>query len=84
MTQKLKIYSQSIGGGNYSQVPTVILKGKWLKDAGFKCGKYLEVIIEGDKITLTKATPPEKSTTQALEERIKNLNDEQKRNWLSS
>ena len=31
MSRKLKVYEQSIGGGNYTQVPTVVLKGQWLK-----------------------------------------------------
>lgn len=77
MTRKLKIYEQSMGGGNYTQVPTILLKGKWLEDAGFKCGEYVEVVVEGDKITLTKTTPPEKPTKQSLEEKIKELDKEQ-------
>lgn len=44
MTRKLKIYEQSMGGGNYTQVPTKLLKGKWLEEAGFKCGEYVEVV----------------------------------------
>lgn len=32
---------QSIGGGNYTQVPTVVLKGQWLKAAGFEAGEYV-------------------------------------------
>ena len=35
MSRKLKIYEQSMGGGSYTSVPTIILKGKWLKEAGF-------------------------------------------------
>lgn len=34
--RKLKIYEQSMGGGNYTQVTTSILKGQWLKIAGLK------------------------------------------------
>lgn len=29
--RKLKIYSQSMGGGNYTSVATILLKGKWLE-----------------------------------------------------
>ncbi len=28
ISRKLKIYEQSMGGGNYTQVPTILLKGK--------------------------------------------------------
>lgn len=32
-----------MGGGNYTQVPTIILKGQWLKTAGIVAGDYVEV-----------------------------------------
>lgn len=79
MARKLKIYSQSMGGGNYTQVPTVVLKGQWLKAAGFEIGDYLEIACDGDKITLIKTTPPEpKATQKSLEEKIKNLGKAQR------
>lgn len=79
MARKLKIYSQSMGGGNYTQVPTVVLKGQWLKAAGFEIGDYLEIECDGDKITLIKTTPPEtKATKKSLEEKIKNLDKAQR------
>lgn len=83
MARKLKVYEQSMGGGNYTQVPTIILKGQWLKTAGFEAGEYVEVACEGDKITLTKTTPPEtKSTKKSLEEKINEL-DAKKRKKLA-
>lgn len=79
MARKLKIYSQSMGGGNYTQVPTVVLKGQWLKAAGFEIGDYLEIECDGDKITLIKTTPPEPNTTKkSLEEKIKKLDKTQR------
>lgn len=78
MARKLKVYEQSMGGGNYTQVPTIVLKGQWLKAAGFKAGDYVEVVCDGDKITLTKTTPPEPTTKESLEEKIKNLDESQK------
>lgn len=30
--RKLKIYEQSMGVSNYTPVPTILLKGKWLKE----------------------------------------------------
>lgn len=64
--------------GNYTPVPTILLKGKWLKEADFKSGEYVEVIVEGDKITLTKTTLPEASNKKSLEEKIKKLDPEQR------
>ena len=46
---KLKIYSQSMGGGYYASVPTILLKGKWLEEAGFHKREYVGVEINGDK-----------------------------------
>lgn len=78
MKRTLKIYAQSMGGGNYTPVPTILLKGKWLEEAGFSTGGYVEVVCEGDKITLTKTTPPKPEKAESLEEQVKNLTDEQK------
>lgn len=68
--RKLKIYEQS-QGTSYTPVPTIIIKGLWLKESGFNAGEYLEVEVEGDKIVLSKTTPPapkEKSFNQKIEE----------------
>lgn len=79
MKRKLKIYEQSMGGGNYTQVPTILLKGKWLEEAGFKAGEYVEATCEGDSITLTKTTPPESKSKKSLEEKIKELDSDQRK-----
>lgn len=60
---------------NYTQVPAILIKGKWLEERGFKCGEYVEV--EGDKITLTKTTPPEKESPKTISEKIKELDENQ-------
>jgi len=78
MSRKLKIYEQSMGGGNYTHVPTILIKGKWLEEAGFKCGEYVEVVVEGDKITLTKTTPPEVKEKVSLEEKVRMLDKRQR------
>jgi len=78
MSRKLKIYEQSMGGGNYTHVPTILIKGKWLEEGGFKCGKYVEVVVEGDKITLTKTTPPEVKEKVSLEEKVRMLDKRQR------
>lgn len=78
MARKLKIYKQSMSGTNYTQVPTIILKGQWLKEAGFNFGEYVEVICEGEKIILSKTLDSKENTVKSLEEKIKSLDRKQK------
>ena len=80
MARELKVYAQSMGGGNYTQVPTIILKGQWLKNAGFEAGDFVEIECNGDKIALTKTTPPEtKSAKRSIEEKINELDSKQRK-----
>ena len=72
MARKLKVYYSS---SNYEEVPTIILKGKWLEKAGFNIGDYVEVECDGDKITLVK-TPPENKDT--LMDRLNKLTKKQR------
>lgn len=68
--RKLKIYEQS-QGTSYTPVPTIIIKGLWLKECGFNAGEYVDVEVDGEKIVLTKAAAPapkEKSFNQKIEE----------------
>lgn len=78
MSRKLKIYEQSMGGGNYTPVPTILLKGKWLEQSGFKSGEYVEVEVNGDEITLRKTTPPEIKEKVSLEEKVRMLDKKQR------
>ena len=66
MARKLKVYEQSMSGSSYTQVPTIILKGQWLKAAGSETGQYVEVVCEGDKITLSKTTAPEINNQEVI------------------
>lgn len=79
MKRKLKIYEQSMGGGNYTQVPTLLLKGKWLEEVGFKAGEYVEVNIENEVITITKTNPPEIKERKNLQEKIDDLTPDQRK-----
>lgn len=74
MGRKLKVLEQHFGA-DYTPVPTILLKGKWLEAAGFQIGEYVEVSIENDVITITKTTPPEEKLT--LDEKIKSLDKKQ-------
>lgn len=66
-------------GGNYTQVPTLLLKGKWLEEVGFKAGEYVEVNVKNEIITITKTTPPETADMKTLKEKIDKLSPEQKK-----
>ena len=80
MKRKLKIYSQSMSSYSSTYVPTILLKGKWLEEAGFKAGEYVEVITDSDKITLTKTAAPEpKKRKMSLEEKIEGLDEKQRK-----
>lgn len=51
--KKLKVYGQS-NGYNYKDVPTIILKGKWLEDAGFNVGTEINVEISDGEIKIIR------------------------------
>ena len=40
--RRLKVYGQS-NGYNYQDVPTIVLKGKWLEAAGFDIGDSISI-----------------------------------------
>ena len=52
-TRELKVYGQS--GYKYQNTPTIVLKGKWLENAGFKIGDQLMITIASNDIRITKA-----------------------------
>lgn len=49
--RRLKVYGQS-NGYNYQNVPTIILKGKWLEEVGFDIGSDLMVECEDGKLII--------------------------------
>ena len=51
--RRLKVYGQS-NGYNYQDVPTIVLKGKWLEKAGFSIEDQIQVIVEYGKILVQK------------------------------
>lgn len=50
-TRELKVYGQS--GYKYQNTPTIMLKGKWLEDAGFDIGQPISVKVEHKVLTIT-------------------------------
>ena len=50
--RSIKVYGQS--GYKYRETPTIMLKGMWLKEAGFDVGDYISVICEDGKIVIAQ------------------------------
>ena len=48
--RSVKVYGQS--GYKYRETPTIMLKGLWLKEAGFDIGDYISVTCEDGKIVI--------------------------------
>lgn len=56
--RRLKVYGQS-NGYNYQDVPTIVLKGKWLEQAGFNINDDILVQIENGVLCIQKHIPSE-------------------------
>lgn len=50
-TRNMKVYEQT--GYNYKSTPTIMLKGQWLREAGFDCGTSITVTCEDRKLIIT-------------------------------
>ena len=50
--RRLKVYGQS-NGYNYKDVPTIVLKGKWLEAAGFDIGDAVILECEDGRIVIS-------------------------------
>lgn len=48
--RSIKVYGQS--GYRYRETPTIMLKGKWLEELGFKIGDYISVSCEDVELTI--------------------------------
>ena len=55
--RNMKVYEQS--GYNYKAIPTIMMKGEWLREIGFDCGTGIMVECEDGKLTITKVKPEE-------------------------
>ena len=51
--RNLKVYEMS--GYQYKPVPTITLKGAWLRDCGFEEGAPITVRCEGGRLTITRS-----------------------------
>ena len=52
INRRLKVYGQS-NGYNYQDVPTIVLKGKWLEAAGFDIGDRVVLECENGRLVIT-------------------------------
>ncbi len=50
-SRRLKVYGQS-NGYNYKEVPTIILKGQWLKKYGFSAETPITVACEDGQLLI--------------------------------
>ena len=48
--RSLKVVGQS--GYNYQTTPTIVLKGRWLQEAGFDIGRCVQVKCEEGKLVI--------------------------------
>lgn len=62
--RSVKVYGQS--GYKYRETPTIMLKGLWLKEAGFDIGDYISVTCEDGKIIIIQDA--ERAVVKAAEE----------------
>lgn len=62
--RSVKVYGQS--GYKYRETSTIMLKGLWLREAGFDIGDYISVICEDSKIVITQDA--ERAAVKAAEE----------------
>ena len=44
---------QGLSGYKYKETPTIMLKGQWLKEAGFEVGRYVQVKCEDGKLIIS-------------------------------
>lgn len=50
--RNMKVHGTS--GYRYKVTPTIMLKGEWLKELGFKIGDYVSVSCENGKLVITQ------------------------------
>lgn len=61
--RSIKVYGQS--GYKYRETPTILLKGNWLKEAGFDIGDYISVTCEDGRLIISQDT--ERAAVKAAE-----------------
>ena len=65
MAKKRSVMAYGQSGYKYRETPTIMLKGLWLKEAGFDIGDYISVTCEDGKIIITQEA--ERAAVKAAE-----------------
>lgn len=85
MTKKernIKVYSTS--GYQYRETPTILLKGQWLKEAGFEIGDYITVRCEDGRLVIAQDTERARLEAEAKEKLEKERKALKKRQLVES
>ena len=69
--RNMKVYEQS--GYRYKSTPAIMLKGQWLREAGFDCGTSITVTCEEGRLVIVPRE--EASYVDAFEENGKAMVD---------
>jgi toxic protein SymE len=72
--RSIKVYGRS--GYRYRETPTIMLKGKWLEELGFKIGDYIFASCENGKLTIipdAERTAMEAAESEFMEQEMKDL-----------
>ena len=69
--RNMKVYEQS--GYQYKSTPAIMLKGQWLREAGFDCGTSITVTCEEGRLVIVPRE--EESYVDAFEENGKAMVD---------
>lgn len=64
--RSIKVCSQS--GYKYKETPVILLKGQWLKEAGFNIGDYISVTCEEGRLIISQDA--EKAAMKAAEDKF--------------
>ncbi len=75
--RKLKVYDTN--GKNYASTPTIILKGKWLKQYGFDMNTPIMVSCENGRLTIEPREPDPEPKDESIENFISSLSGKQLR-----
>ena len=78
--RKLKVYDTN--DKNYVSTPTIILKGKWLRQYGFEMNMPISVICDRGKLIIEPRGPDPEMKDEAIEGFISSLSKKRLKNLL--
>ena len=66
--RNMKVYGQS--GYQYKTIPSIMLKGQWLKDWGFEIDDAIVVKCEDGKLVISKAEADEEQAITGVSQMV--------------